>query len=105
MGTNLSGILSRKKCKGTHQTALDVALPMLKFANESDLVRNIRVGRIIPGTARQPALKLVPTRAGIRMSVKGNGSTQDIYLYCAATNISALTQAIQSAWDELHRRH
>ena len=72
----------KDKITGSHSSAIEAAIPVLKKADKIDEVTKISLGIIkVINRANNRSIKFSPIIGGIRAVVRGNISIQEIYIY------------------------
>lgn len=78
MGNHIGG----KKISKSHSTMIDVSIDLVKMLNKHPDVKKITLGIITPGLrSSQKRLKVITIKGGIKATVKGTCSMQEIYIY------------------------
>ena len=72
-----------EKLAGRHTTVIDAAKPVLKKADALPRVKKISLGfiKMTPGSSGERRLKFKDMQGGLQVTVRGNSSVQDIWIY------------------------
>ncbi len=70
-----------KKLKGSHHTAIEVALPILGVADRCSTVSGIKLCHIINKSGGNPRLDMDDDDAGLKCKVRGNNEIQEIIIF------------------------
>lgn len=70
------------KITSSHSTIIDAALPVIRAAEEMTEVSKIAIGFIKAGIPNgQSRIKFNPITGGLRVQVRGNNCTQELFIY------------------------
>lgn len=72
-----------KKSGGSHTTLIDAAEPLVERAEKMPQVTKIALGYIkpTPGKTGKRRVKFTPIQGGIKATIRGNTSIQEIWIY------------------------
>lgn len=75
--------LQGKRYSSAHTTVIDAAIPVARKAAQLDCVSKIVLGVIksVRGRSVEKRLKMVDVAAGLLITVRGNKSVQNLYIY------------------------
>ena len=82
-GSQMPLIKGGGKITASHSTMTESAAEIVKAASRLPQVKKISLGEIRRIHGGRRSLKFLPLTAGTKAVVRGNGATQDLYIYTA----------------------
>jgi len=72
---------SGKKITKSHSSIIDAAIPLIDHATRMSEIEKISLGTIKQIGTGTPRLKFTALNGGMKMTVRGRVTTQDIFIY------------------------
>lgn len=81
----MSHSFTHKKITRSHTSLIEAAEGVVKCASQMTEVSKISLGIIKQINVGKPRIKFLPINGGVKASVRGNASIQEIFIYTSDT--------------------
>ncbi len=82
----MSHSFSHKKLTRSHTSLIEAAEGVVKHATEIPEVSKISLGVIKQISVGRPRIKFLPITGGIKATIRGNASIQEIFIYTTSAD-------------------
>jgi len=93
------GLLGGGKFSGRHTSLIDEAEFLVRAAKKMPDVKKISIGVIIPARVGRRRLKLVPSEAGLLVTVRGVHAAQRLFIF--TDRAVFVKESVERAWHDI----